>query len=167
MLYSSQIQNTEVLVKLLHVNGLLYTDLSNELLANRNFRYNADNRLKNIENQTAFVAANMPPSEQTAAVIDAAKRKAQRLVSDDDALVIMKAICKEHAVNSRQTLINWRNAGYEPTTGKIITDMAFSSLQAWVIWCQEFYTEMEKRTKNQKSIQKYTKTQSSKPKKQQ
>lgn len=159
-LLSSQVQNTEVLIKLCHAAGLLHTDLSNEIRATQNFRYNADNRLKNIENQTAFLAANMPSSEQTAAAIDAAKCKAQRLVSDDDALGIMKATCKEYAVNSRQTLINWRKAGYEPVTGKIITDMAFSSLQAWVIWCQEFYTEMEKHTEIQKSIQKHTKTQS-------
>ena len=162
-----QVEQENTINRIKNNSGLMQVEVTNMHQESKNFQYNANGRLKNIENQTAFVAANMPPSEQTAAVIDAAKREAQRLVSDDDALIIMKAICREYAATSRQTLTNWRNAGYEPKTGKIITDAAFASLQSWVIWCQEFYTEMEKRAQIKQSIQKCTKTNPPRPEKRQ
>ena len=152
-LLENQIKGNELLSKVLGAVGLMQTDLTNAQKANQNFQHDARVNLQTIINHTAFTAAELPNHDQIETAQTHSKSQAKNILTYKDAALLMKQICGPYAVDVR-TLIRWVNDGKEPTTGKPITDAAFSSIFAWNIWCQDYYAEMQKRTSLHNTIQK-------------
>ena len=161
-LLENQIKGNELLSKVLGAVGLMQTDLTNAQKANQNFQHDTRESLQTIINHTAFTAAELPNHDQIETAQTHSKSQAKNILTYKDAALIMKQICGPYAVDVR-TLIRWVNDGKEPTTGKPITDAAFSSIFAWNIWCQDYYAEMQKRTSLHNTIQKLAKKHASPP----
>ena len=161
-LLSNQTKSNELLSKVLGAVGLIRTDLANAQKTNQNFQHDACVSLQTIINHTAFTAAELPNHDQIETAQNYSKSQAKNILTHKDAVLIMKQICGPYAVDVR-TLIRWVNDGKEPTTGKPITDAAFSSIFAWNIWCQDYNAEMQKRTNLHNTIQKLAKKHASPP----
>ncbi len=142
--------------------GLMNTDLTNKIKSDENYQHDMRESAQVITNHTAFIAAEIPNHDQIEAAQNYSKSQAKNILTYKDAALLMKQICGPYAVDVR-TLIRWVKEGKEPTTGKSITDAAFSSILAWSIWCQDYNDDMQKRTNQHNTIQKLAKKHSSPP----